>query len=76
MYSGVLPLYLRTTGLMTTYFICLDSFRRHTNLMDSFWGHFIVASISASIAWTIIWPLENLKNVVQAETTEAGKGFV
>lgn len=75
MYTGYLPLFLRTQGVMNTYFICLDQFRRKTNLMNYFWGQFIVASISASLAWTVIWPFEILKNIIQAETKEAGHSY-
>ena len=49
---------------MTSYLIMIDMFRRKTNAMDSLLGQFCMSAISASIAWSLIWPFENLKNVI------------
>ena len=75
-YRGIGALYLRTTGLMTTFLVLVDSFRRHTNLFDSMGGQFVVAATSGSIAWLCIWPFENLKNVIQAETKNVGNTWM
>lgn len=40
--------------------------------MNHFAGQFFVSACSASVSWFLIWPLENLKNVVQAETKGIG----
>jgi hypothetical protein len=37
-YKGAIPLLLRTTGVMSIYLICVDSFRRNTNMMNHFSG--------------------------------------
>ena len=61
---------------MTSYMIFIDMFRRKTNMMDSLLGQFCISAISASIAWSLIWPFENLKNVIQAETKDVGKTWI
>lgn len=71
-YHGFGVLYTRTTILMTTFFMFIDSFRRHTELMGSHGGNFIVSSVSATLAWLIVWPFENLKNQIQADTVGVG----
>ena len=72
LYHGFGALYCRTTIMMTTFFMLVDSFRRHTNLMQMQGGNFVVASTSATTAWLIVWPFENLKNQIQAGTTGVG----
>ena len=37
-YTGFTPLLARTTGLMTLYFVIIDSLRRHTNMFNSIPG--------------------------------------
>ncbi len=47
-YTGFGMQWARTGGLMTTYFMIIDSVRRHTTLFNSRWGQF-VASGGASV---------------------------
>lgn len=75
MYKGFPTLCLRTTGLMTSFFIFVDCFRRNTNFYKSLPGHFILGGLSAVLAWTLIWPLENMKNVIQAGTQNVGESW-
>ena len=75
-YKGFLALYVRTTVLMTTFFIGLDSFRRNTDVYNWYGGSFIVASCSATFAWALVWPFENLKNQIQAGTKGVGETWL
>ena len=75
-YKGFPTLYLRTTGLMTTFFIFVDSFKRNTNFLNTTSGNFFMGGFSAVLAWIIIWPLENMKNIIQAETQNVGNTWM
>ena len=72
-YKGIGPLLVRTIGMNISVFVLIDSFRRNTNLMSNIYGQFIVGAFCCSLGWFIVWPFENLKNIVQAETKEIGK---
>ncbi len=74
-YKGVGALFVRTTFLLGSFMIMVDAWRRHTNLMDSMGGQFTVAAVSGSFAWILVWPFENLKNVIQAETKNLGHSW-
>lgn len=59
----------RTAGIMTTYFILVDSTRRHyPQAFSNPIGQFLVSSCSATLGFWLIWPFETLKNQVQAST--------
>ena len=63
----------RTTFMMTTYFLFVDTMRRKTNLWDKGnLGKFLISGGGAALGFIIIWPLEVLKNLAQAETKTAG----
>ena len=64
--------YPRTAVMMMLYFMQFDSFRRHTNLMNSSLGQFFVSGFASLVAWFMIWPLEVIKNITQAETKGVG----
>lgn len=57
---------------MTLYFVFVDILRRRTNLMDSKAGQFFVSGGASYVAWFLIWPLEVLKNLTQAQTQGMG----
>lgn len=67
MYTGFGVTWMRTVGLMTTYFILIDSYRR--NFPDMFsrplLGPFLMSGVGATLAWWIVWPLEYMKSQVQ-----------
>lgn len=65
-YKGFSSLYPRCVFLLTTYFTYVDCLRRHTNLMDTFSGQFLVSGSASLLAYALIWPFEVLKNVTQA----------
>ena len=62
----------RTLGLMTSYFIFVDSGRRH--FPDQFsrplLGPFLTSGLSATLGWWIVWPLEYMKAQVQGNYGE------
>lgn len=64
---------LRTVGLMTSFMCITDSIRRNTNLMTHLPGQFITAACAGSFAWFIVWPFENLKNVIQSGNQDMGQ---
>ena len=72
MFLGMQEQYPRSTIMMTLYFLFVDFARKNTNLMDSAAGQFLVSGGSSYIAWFLIWPLEVLKNLTQAETKGLG----
>lgn len=52
---------------MDTYFILVDSTRRHAPSLFSFpvVGPFLVSGVAATVAWWVVWPLEYMKSQVQ-----------
>ena len=59
--------WVRTLGLMTTYFILVDSGRRHfpDQFSKPLLGPFLTSGLSATLAWWLVWPLEYMKAQVQ-----------
>jgi hypothetical protein len=54
---------------MTTYFILIDSIRRHSpSAFSNPFGQFLASSCSATFGFWLMWPFEVLKNQVQAHT--------
>ena len=72
-YRGFTSLYIRSTAMMTTYFVVVDFYKRNTNLFQSKLGQFWVSGSASVIGWFIIWPFEVMKNISQAETPGSGK---
>ncbi|KAH8036071.1 hypothetical protein HPB51_017123 [Rhipicephalus microplus] len=56
--------WMRTVGLMTSYFIFLDSGRRNFNeyFQRPLLGPFLISGLAATAAWWIVWPLEYMKS--------------
>lgn len=68
-YTGFGVQWARTWGVMTTYFILIDSTRRHApSLFSNPLGQFAVSAGAATLGFWIVWPAEVLKNQVQAAT--------
>ena len=44
-------------------------------MMDSSAGQFVASGLTGLVAYWIIWPLEVLKNVTQAESKKVGNTF-
>ena len=66
--QGFTVTWIRTTGLMTTFFILCDTFDRHLPQMTSIpmIGPFLKGGIAATVGWWVVWPFENLKSQIQA----------
>ncbi|XP_064627000.1 uncharacterized protein LOC135487308 [Lineus longissimus] len=67
LYTGFGVTWCRTMGLMGTYFILLDSSRRHCSELFKrpLLGPFMLSGVAATLAWWIVWPLEYMKSQVQ-----------
>ncbi|EDO31843.1 predicted protein [Nematostella vectensis] len=67
LYKGFGVTWCRTMGLMTTYFILVDTGRRHfpEQFKRPLLGPFLTSGIAATLAWWIVWPLEYMKSQVQ-----------
>lgn len=69
LYKGFLYQWGRTSGVMVTYFICIDGLRRkRPETFQTVWGQFLASSMSATLGFWLVWPLEVMKNQVQANT--------
>ncbi|CAD5119835.1 DgyrCDS8418 [Dimorphilus gyrociliatus] len=68
-YTGFSVTWTRTLGLMTTYFILVDSGRRHfpEHFSRPMLGPFLTSGIAASMAWLLVWPIEYMKAQVQGD---------
>jgi len=64
-YSGFKATWLKAVGLMTSYFILVDTFKRNTNAYNTKYGLFFMNGFCAVIAFIVIWPIEIVKNKVQ-----------
>ncbi|CAG2210382.1 probable mitochondrial 2-oxodicarboxylate carrier [Mytilus edulis] len=71
-YTGFGVTWVRTIGLMTTYFILVDSGRRHfpEQFKKPLIGPFLTSGIAATLAWWIVWPLEYMKCQIQSNYGE------
>ena len=67
-YKGFPSLVLRNIGMLGTFFCLVDIMRRRTGLYNSLPGQFFVGGACATLGWLTIWPIENLKNQIQAGT--------
>ncbi|XP_014673521.1 PREDICTED: uncharacterized protein LOC106813808 [Priapulus caudatus] len=72
LYTGFGVTWYRTMGLMTTYFILIDSGRRQYPEIFSrpLLGPFLASGTAATLAWWIVWPLEYMKSQVQGRYGE------
>ena len=71
-YRGFFNVWPRGVGIMAGYFMQMDSWRRHTTMLDSFWGKFFASGSAAMFTYWVIWPFEVLKNLAQAGTENVG----
>jgi solute carrier family 25 carnitine/acylcarnitine transporter 20/29 len=66
LYHGFSSLWIRTTGLMTSYFCFVDFFRRNTNAYKHDYGLFFMNGLCATMGFAIVWPFEIAKNIIQS----------
>lgn len=72
-YQGFLFQWIRTSGVMITYFSLIDSIRRHRpETFSSLPGQFLASSSSATLGFWLMWPAETIKNQIQANTPIPG----
>ncbi|XP_023218089.1 mitochondrial ornithine transporter 1-like isoform X2 [Centruroides sculpturatus] len=66
-YTGFGITLTRNFGLLTSFFIFIDSGRRHFSeqFQRPILGPFLVCGIAATMAWWTVWPLEYVKSQVQ-----------
>ncbi|XP_031569673.1 mitochondrial ornithine transporter 2-like [Actinia tenebrosa] len=67
LYRGFGVTWCRTMGLMCTYFMLVDSGRRHfpEQFKKPLLGPFLTSGIAATLGWWVVWPLEYMKSQVQ-----------
>lgn len=67
LYKGFGITWSRTVGLMCTYFMIVDSLRRHASeyFKRPLLGPFLVSGVAATVGWWVVWPLENMKSQIQ-----------
>ena len=75
LYQGFKLLWLRNTCLMTYYFILVDYFRRKTNAYKSKYVLFFMNGLCATVAFSLVWPLEIVKNKVQSQKSNEFKRY-
>ena len=68
LYQGYSVLWLRSFGLLSAFFVMIDYATRFIPEVISapLIGPFIKGGIGATIAWTLIWPFEVVKNQLQS----------
>eukprot|EP01122_Echinamoeba_exundans_P011469 TRINITY_DN4565_c0_g1_i2.p1 TRINITY_DN4565_c0_g1~~TRINITY_DN4565_c0_g1_i2.p1 ORF type:complete len:298 (+),score=23.48 TRINITY_DN4565_c0_g1_i2:177-1070(+) len=68
LYTGFWITWMRTTGLMCTFFVLVDTGVRHfPEIINApLYGPFIKGGICATLAWWVVWPFEALKSQIQA----------
>ena len=69
LYTGFGVTWFRTVGLMCTYFILVDSGRRHIPELFAtpLIGPFLTSGVAATLGWWVVWPLEYMKSQVQGD---------
>ena len=55
-YKGFSMVWLRSVILLVSFFSQIDTYKRHTNVMDSKLGQFWVAAQGSVVSWLLPWP--------------------
>lgn len=71
-YKGFFKLWPRNLGVFNCFFFIFDSCKRHTELLNYKLGQFLITGCASSLAFSIMWPFEVLKNLDQAENKTIG----
>lgn len=71
MYQGFTPTLYRTLGLFTSFFVLVDySVRYIPDVINApLIGPFFKGGICATLAWTLAFPMETAKSVIQSDST-------
>lgn len=67
-FTGLKITLIRGSILLPSYFIFLDSFRRHFDSLfrTKLLGPFLISGCASVMAWWVVWPLELIKSQIQA----------
>ncbi|KAI9023111.1 mitochondrial substrate carrier family protein S-like protein [Hyaloraphidium curvatum] len=61
--------WVRSSGVMVTYFVVMDNLRRkHAKVFDTYLGAGLASACSATLGFWLCWPAEVIKNQVQGRT--------
>ena len=71
-YKGFSTLAPRSTLILTSFFVQVDCWQRHTTAMDTKIGQFLASGTSALLSYWLVWPFEVLRNVHQADVKGSG----
>lgn len=66
LYYGFRATWCKATGMLVTYFVIIDSFRRNTKAFESKFELFVLNGTCATLGNLFIWPFEIVKNKVQS----------
>jgi solute carrier family 25 (mitochondrial carnitine/acylcarnitine transporter), member 20/29 len=70
MYHGFVPTLLRSVGVCGSFFVLVDySVRFLPDVINSPYGAFFKGGVCATVAWTLAFPFETAKSVIQADAT-------
>lgn len=70
LFQGFKVTWMRTMGLMITFFVLTDSLDRHATELVSqpVVGPFVRGAVCSTAGWTVVWPFETVKSQIQAGT--------
>jgi len=62
-YKGFVITWMRTLGLMTSFFIMVDHLERHHRdwITIPVFGPFIKGGVCATLGWVVVWPFETVR---------------
>lgn len=68
--KGFTVTWVRTIGLMCTFFVMVDTLERRVPWVveQPILGPFIKGGICATVSWWVIWPFESVKSQIQGNT--------
>ena len=77
LYHGFTPTFLRTMGLLGSFFVMVDySVRYIPDIVNApLMGPFFKGGVCATTAWVFAFPFESAKSVIQADTTGVYKSM-
>ena len=62
-YQGFSTLAPRSILVLTSFFAQIDSWQRHTTVMQTWLGQFLASGSAALTSYFLVWPFEVLRNV-------------
>lgn len=74
-YTGVHYNFMRIFPILTIFIMHMDYFRRKTDILKTELGKLLAGGWAATVGWWVVWPIETIKNQVQAGTQSIGNTF-